>query len=140
METVSYAHRFDYTYDSESGELFPVLPLRIENLHNPQQALDFDTYLDSGTQRSLFDGRIAAEIGIDLSSGEDARYGSSSGFYIGAKLHTVRLSHPNLGIFDLKVGFSTIQIKRNLLGRDFFNFIQIGFRERHLLFYVTNVP
>ena len=47
-----------------------------------------------------------------------------------ACLHAVRLSHPELGCFDLEIGFSPFPLRRNLLGRDFFNLVQIGFRER----------
>jgi hypothetical protein len=38
------------------------------------------------------------------------------------------------------VGFSSGEIHRNLLGRDFFNLAQIGFRERHLTFFITPSP
>jgi hypothetical protein len=48
--------------------------------------------------------------------------------------------HPDLGSFTLEVGFSSTDIHRNLLGRDFFNLAQIGFRERFLTLYVTPAP
>jgi len=65
---------------------------------------------------------------------------SVAGVGLTARLHRVQLVHPVLGSFALEVGFSTVPISRNLLGRDFFNFIQIGFRERYLTFYVTPTP
>jgi len=55
-------------------------------------------------------------------------------------IHPVRLSHPDLSDFDLEVGFSTVPLRRNLLGRDFFSMVQIGFRERHQVFYVKAEP
>ena len=35
---------------------------------------------------------------------------------------------------------ASVRIKRNLLGRDFFNLLQIGFRERRQVFYVSLEP
>jgi len=42
--------------------------------------------------------------------------------------------------YALEIGFSENPIRRNLLGRGFFNLIQIGFRERYLTFYMTPTP
>lgn len=139
MVIAQYAYEFAYTHDPLSGDTFPILPLRIANPHNPGRALDINTYLDSGAQRSLFDGWIAADLGFNLLSGRALSYGSLGGS-IGGRLHQVRLFHPNLGEFDLEIGFSENLIPRNILGRDFFNLIQIGFRERYLAFYVTPTP
>ena len=52
----------------------------------------------------------------------------------------MRLFHGDLGEFELEIGFSESPIRRNILGRDFFNLLQIGFRERYLVFYVTPTP
>lgn len=139
MVTVQYVYEFAYIHDPLSGDPFPILLLRITNPHHPGQALDVNAYLDSGAQRSLFDGWIATSLGFDLLSGRALSYGSLGGL-IGGRLHHVRLSHPDLGEFDLDIGFSERPISRNILGRDFFNLIQIGFRERHLTFYVTPTP
>ena len=40
----------------------------------------------------------------------------------------------------MELRFSIGQIQRNLLGRDFFNLMQIGFRERHLEVFLTASP
>ena len=70
MVTVPYAYEIPYTPDPLSGDSFPVLPLRVINPRNPdQEPLDINTYLDSGAQRSLFDGWIATALGLDLLSG-----------------------------------------------------------------------
>lgn len=140
MVTVQYQHQFSYTYAPEYKDHFPILPLRVTNPRDPTLALDVDVYLDSGAKRSFFDGWIATALGLDLLSGPRITHGSSAGFQTTGHLHQVTLSHPALGSFALEVSFSTAQISRNLLGRDFFNFIQIGFRERHLAFYVTPTP
>lgn len=139
MATISYAHQFSYTYNL-AGEPFPVLVLRIADPRNHEQAVEVDCYLDSGAQRSLFDGGIARAIGLDLFGGRPVTYTSAANTRIGGWLHAVELSHPDLGRFNLDVGFSTVQVSRNLLGRDFFDLNQIGFRERQLVFYVTPSP
>jgi len=33
-----------------------------------------------------------------------------------------------------------VEISRNLIGRDFFNLVQVGFREKYLTFYLTPTP
>ncbi|MBI3756435.1 MAG: hypothetical protein HY267_00510 [Deltaproteobacteria bacterium] len=139
MVTVQYAYEISYAHDPFTGDPFPILPLQVTNLSNPGIALDVNAYLDSGAQRSLFDGWIATSLGLDLLSGQALSYGSLGGIIQG-RLHQVRLSHFDLGEFDLEIGFSENPIRRNLLGRDFFNLIQIGFRERYLTFYVTPTP
>ena len=62
------------------------------------------------------------------------------GTVLTATIHPVRLTHSDLGDFELEVGFTSVNIKRNLLGRDFFNLLQIGFRERRQMFYVSLEP
>ena len=63
-----------------------------------------------------------------------------AGGVLPATLHAVQLSHADLGTFELEVAFSTTEIRRNLLGRDFFDLVQIGFREHHLAFFITPTP
>jgi hypothetical protein len=104
-------------------------------------AVDLDAYLDSGAERSLFDGSFAPLLGIDdLFAGHEIPCQSTAGPVLAARLHPVRLSHPALGLFDLEVGFSAGHVHRNLLGRDFFSRVQIGFRESHLTLYVIAQP
>ena len=67
-------------------------------------------------------------------------FASAAGFSIEAIIHSVRLSHPELGDFNLEIAFSTVPLRRNLLGRDFFSLVQIGFRERQQIFYVRAEP
>lgn len=68
------------------------------------------------------------------------RYGSTLGDSVTAYLHTVRLSLPDVAEFDLEIAFTDVQIRRNLLGRNFFDLAQIGFRERQLEYYLTFTP
>ena len=88
----------------------------------------------------LYQYRFNRGLGLNLYSGPRKVYGSTAGESIEGRLHKVRLSHPDLGDFDLEIGFSTGVIRRNLLGRDFFNLIQIGFRERYHTYYLTPSP
>lgn len=138
METVNYQHVFNYRHLEE--HTFPILQLRVLNPLDLDRGMDTDGYLDSGCQASLFEGSIASIIGLDLLAGEPKLYAPLSGPGIEARLHSIRLSHPDLGNFDLKVGFSLTRIPRNLLGRDFFNLMQVGFRERRLTFYMNRTP
>ncbi len=139
MPTVAYACQSPYR-QSRAGGLFPILPITIANPRQPARAVDAIAYLDSGAQRSLFGGTLARLVGLDLFGGHRLPFASAVGMSIDALLHAVRLSHPELGTFDREIGFSSVPLRRNLLGRDFFNLVQIGFRERHLVFYVTPEP
>ncbi len=141
METVSYVHRLNYLYDERTDRPFPRLLIQLVNPQNPNGPVETDAYLDSGAERSLFKAEFAKVIGLELRSGSRRVYGSSFGTIdVEAWLHQVQLSHDELGNFELEIGFTEGPLSRNLLGRDFFDLIQIGFRERHLAFYVTPTP
>jgi hypothetical protein len=139
VPTVAYTYQFPYRQGPVGGP-FPILPMTITNPQRSARAVDAIVYLDSGAQRSLFDGTLARLIGLDLLARRRLSFASATGISIEAMLHAVRLSHPELGHFELEVGFSTVPLRRNLLGRDFFDLVQIGFREQHLVFYVTPQP
>ncbi len=136
MPTVHYPHQFDYAYD-EDGNLLPRLALAISRPLESGKTIDADAYLDSGAERTLFSGWIGTALGIDVLAGSRIGYETTMGTVLTATVHPVRLSHSDLGGFDLEVGFASINIKRNLLGRDFFNLLQIGFRERYRVFYAS---
>lgn len=137
--TVGYTHQLDYPYGADQ-RCFPGLLLRIWSPDFPEQALETDAYWDSGAERSLFDGQIGRALGLDLLGGRPIPYRSTAGREVEGRLHQVRFSHPDLGSFQLEIGFSIEPISRNLLGRDFFNLIQVGFRERYLAVYMTPSP
>ena len=137
MITVSYTYSFNYAFVGDTSH--PVLAIQLSSLASDRK-LDTDAYLDSGAQRSLFDGWIAAALGLDLFAGPAIKYVSTSGTEIVARLHNVRLFRPDLGDYELEIGFSLDRIARNLLGRDFFAKLQIGFREQHLRFFIEPQP
>lgn len=139
VPTIAYQYEFPYR-PSPAGGMFPILPVAVSNPRSSARSADVVAYLDSGAQRSLFDGTLAGFIGLDLMDGPRLPFASAAGFSIEGILHPMRLLHPELGEFDLEIGFSTVPLRRNLLGRDFFNVVQIGFRERHQVFYVKAEP
>ncbi|MDQ3776495.1 MAG: retroviral-like aspartic protease family protein [Pseudomonadota bacterium] len=139
MVTVDYHHEIPYDRDV-NGRHYPRLTLRLANLGDPEQAIDLDAYLDSGAERSLFDGTLALALGIDLLAGQVFRLQSTTGHALPARLHTVHIAHALLGSFAIEVAFSAGPIGRNLLGRDFFSRVQVGFRESRRALYVTALP
>lgn len=139
MATVSYAHTFEYGYALD-GKLGPSLRFLATSIPQPQRAIELDATLDSGAERSLFNGRIGPALGIDVLGGPELSFSTMAGGVLAARLHPIRLTHADLGTFELEVAFSTAEVRRNVLGRDFFDLVQIGFREHHLRFFVTPSP
>jgi hypothetical protein len=122
--------------DPFSGKTFPGLPIEVSS---PDHVGRLETYaqVDSGAELSLFDGRLVQRLGIDLMAGPEILLASSGGFSITGRIHQIELSHLDLGRFTLDAAISTVPIRRNLLGRDFFQHIQIGFREFHHTLLIT---
>jgi len=119
---------------------FPVLQLRIVASGLQTPPVDVDAHLDSGAELSLFQGWIPRAIGLDILSGRTRKYYPVNKQEIEARVLPVRLFHDRLGAFEMEIGFSLAGIKRNLLGRDFFDLIQIGFREHQITLYITAKP
>ena len=117
---------------------FPLLQLVVRAANG--QAVAVDAYLDSGASHSLFDGQILSGIGINLLDGLPRRYGAAIGAEMEARIHSIRLEHSHLGNFDLDIGFSMGPMSRNLLGRDFFDLVQLGFRENRQSFFIEPTP
>lgn len=140
MISIPYDYSFEYSYDAE-GRLSPLLRFLASNMGADVSArVELEATLDSGAERSLFNGRIGIALGLDVMRGPEIAFSTMAGGLLSATLHPIRLSHPELGTFELEVAFSTGEIWRNLLGRDFFDLLQVGFREHHLTFYVTPNP
>ena len=118
----------------------PVLQVTISRLDRADDAIDVDAYLDSGTSTSLFNGFLLAHFGLDLINDKKKVFQSIVGSSVEAYLHRVQITLPGVDVFDLEIAFSNGQIARNLLGRDFFNLVQIGFRERRLEYYLNPRP
>lgn len=138
MFSVDYPFEFSYLYD-DRGRPVPALPIQISNPKDSRKALHTDGYLDSGAERSLFDGKLCKALGFDLFGGPPLPYISAAGFSITGRVHPVVLFHPDLGKVHLEIGFSTGDISRNILGRDFFNLMHIGFQECRSTFYLAKI-
>jgi len=138
MVTVEYQHNLNYR-QMQAGS-FPALVLSVAHQHNLDLSFDTDAYLDSGAERSLFDGALLSGLEIDLLNDKAMSYVATTGASVTAYLHNVRITIPDIGTFNLEMGFSDVHLSRNLLGRDFFNLVQIGFRENWRQYYLTFSP
>ena len=138
MVTVEYSHRFYYREMIEGRS--PVLTATLSKVEGGVVSIDVDAYLDSGATISLFNDSFLRALSIPLINHRRTSFASTAGNSIDAYLHRVRLTLLEVGAFDLDIGFSSTPIHRNLLGRDFFNLVQIGFRERQLEYYLNPRP
>lgn len=138
MIRVEYLHQFAYR-DMAEGQS-PVLQVTISRLDEANNAIDVDVYLDSGTSISLFNGFLVTQLGLGLINDKKRVFRSTVGGSLEAYLHRVQITVPGVRVFDLEIAFSNGQIARNLLGRDFFNLVQIGFRERRFEYYLNPRP
>ena len=137
--TVAYEFALPYRVGPFGG-FFPILQMRLANPDHPSLSIDVDGYLDSGAESSLFDGLLLRALGFELGTGLARTYKGTSGPSLLARLHPVVLSHPAMGEFRLPAAFSEVPLRRNLLGRDFFNLAQIGFRVNQLTLLITPRP
>jgi len=138
MLTVTYDAEFSYGY-LPGHDRVPMLSFIIGLLGNTT-GFEVSACIDTGAGRSLFNGRLAVGLGLDLFDGSPIRLSTVTGQGLQARGHRVQLRHETLGDFDLEIGFSTDHISRNILGRDFLDRVQIGFREHRNTFYVTPTP
>jgi len=136
-----YNHSFEYLLDPLTENSFPGLTVRILKPGSLDAGVDLDVHFDSGASRSLLNGEIVVPaLGLDLFSGPPQRYESVSGAGLEGRIHKVEIFHPDLGSFPIDVGISTASIRWNILGRDFFNLVQIGFRERFQTLHIRTEP
>ncbi len=115
-------------YKPIRGVLSPVIPVRL--FHNHAQTLEL-AYVDSGAMYSIFAPTVAAELGIDLKTGQRASISSVEGRVMLVFLHPVGI---RIGDFQFRaqIGFSDyLGIGFNLLGRfSVFNQLQFCFNDR----------
>ena len=141
MPDVHYQHELSYLRsESAARGPFPGLWVDIQQIELPGESIAVQAHIDTGAEFSVFNGFIASGIGLDLLAGSPIQLVPTAGQGFGARLHRVQISHDILGPFELNVAFTLDEIRRNLLGRDFLDLIQIGFRERQHTIYVTARP
>ena len=138
---VEYGHSFPYLFDQATRKSFPGLQFDLSLPGNFHVTAYTRAHLDTGAELSLFDGALVVPtLGIDLMAGPEVALNSAGTFALSARIHRLEISHPMLGSFTLDAAISTVPIARNLLGRDFFEHIQIGFREFHHTFHIATGP
>ena len=138
MVTVQYSIEFPYRIHQD--ELFPMVMIALRNPAT-RESVDQDAFLDSGASRSIFLGEVAHMIGLDLLEGEPWEFRTNTGQPVHARIHRVEMVLVDgMAPFSLDLAFSTDRLQRNLLGRDFFHLVQIGFRERYAQLLVEPVP
>jgi len=130
LPTVVYQFKIPYLRRLD-GSLFPGLAVELENPRTGATTLEIDAELDSGAEYSLFQGTWALAIGLDLFAGTPFAFGLANGISLDARILPVVVSHAMLGRFHLLARFSTGPLRRNVLGRDFFDLLQVGFDEHH---------
>ena len=102
MFDVSYAVELEYLRDEDTGVAYPGLWLEIGPLKSPDAAVHIRCTLDSGASRSIVRGEVALALGLDLLSGPAQTYATLAGTRLEARLHRVRLTHPELGGHELE--------------------------------------
>jgi hypothetical protein len=120
-----------------NGSMFPGLVAKLQNPGNSSASVEAVAELDSGAEYSLYDGLLASTIGLDLLNGKEFVFGLADGSSFSARILPVVIVEDSLGRFPLGLRFSIGPIRRNILGRDFFDLVQIGFREHHSEVYLT---
>lgn len=144
MVSVEYSHRYHYRRFAE--QLFPMFTVEIRNPSDPNLAIEQDAFLDSGASRSIFRGEVPAMLGLNLLDGDRWSFETNTGETIDARVHPVQLvlpateDEPAPTPMNLNLAFALGDVRRNLLGRDFFDLAQIGFREHRLEFVLLPVP
>lgn len=139
MIAVTYDVRMPYVWNN-TGRRCPGLVIQLGNPSDGSMRLDTSAELDSGAEYSLFDGAIAASVGLELSNGQPFSFRLMDGSPLDARILSVLLFHPDLGEFAIDLRFSLNPVQRNVLGRDFFSRVQVGFREYHLETYLASTP
>lgn len=78
---------------------------------------------------------------MNLLEGEPWNFRTNAGEVIQARIHPVQIVLAGIDTpFNLPLAFAMTDIHRNLLGRDFLNLIQIGFRESQVQFFLEPTP
>lgn len=139
MLIVAYAERYPYRYETVD-RAYPIFTVMLRNPLDATQAVEADGFLDSGAEISVFGGWVAQAIGLDPTAGRPWRLESALGAAISARRMEVHVQIPGVGRYPLIPAFVLDEMKRNLLGRDIFNMMQLGFQERHQEFLLGPNP
>jgi hypothetical protein len=136
MISVNYSLEFNYRNYQDIP--FPALTVGVRNPVNGE-SVEHDAFLDSGAVRSVFFGTIPETLGLNILDGEEWTFHTNAGHSIEARILPIQIVLTEDGIqsvFNLPLAFSMVDLQRNLLGRDFFDRIQVGFRESQSRFFI----
>lgn len=137
MPVVDYPLTYAYTL-LNGGIIAPILPVRLISTDGLRHQ-DTTALVDSGADVSVFHAVFARAISIDIEAGREETATGVSGD-ISIYYHRVQIQ-VDTEIYDLEVGFTDdLHTPENLLGRDWFNQIQLGFRENLREFYLRLEP
>jgi len=133
---IAFEHEFHYRAIPGLRGVHAAVPV---GLIGPAGRDDALALIDTGASYSLFNGRRARAIGLDLAQGRTLKLSGLTGV-LQARL--LRVALEILGnSFDCEVAFSEQDIHRELLGRnDLFAHIRLGFLEGSSLGYFHPSP
>lgn len=123
-----------------------MLTVRLRNAATQMGEVEVDAFLDSGASRSIFQGDLAPALGLDLLDGRPWRFQANNGSEVEARIHQLEIilslepGTPAAISARLDLALATSSIARNLLGHDFFDLVQVGFREHFLEFLLEPTP
>jgi hypothetical protein len=117
----------------------PGLMMKLPNPSDLANSIEISAELDSDAEYSRFEGRPARLIGLNLFDVEPFEFGLVNGASLEARILPVVIRHNELRRFNLRVRFSTSPLRRNILGRDFFDLLKVGFNEHHSEVYLGAV-
>jgi len=133
--TVTYRYSFPYRLIPGEGGAFPAISVRLISAHGMVDSL---AILDSGAEQSMFDGTLLVPLGLSLLQGKSISLLSLGG-PLTAYQHAVEVEVQGHR-FPCETCFSSQSIRHNLLGRNFFTYVQVGFRESRLEIYFDPTP
>jgi hypothetical protein len=136
LVSVIYQFRLSYLRRA-NGSLFPGLAVELQNPVTGAKTVEVRAELDSGAEYSLFEGELAVAIGLELFEGEPFAFQLANGGSIDARILPVIVSQEPLGKFGFDARFSTGPLRSNILGRDFFDLLRIGFDEHQSEVYLS---
>lgn len=124
--TIEFEELVNYSYDAY-GVKRPLLAVRLDSANG---GIDTSATLDTGATFSIFKAEYLFSLGLNLLDGVPEEVTSIITPFRVYK-HEIKLRIFDKYDLHLAIGFND-SIKRNLLGRDFFNSVHFGIRENSM--------
>lgn len=131
-----FSFRTQYSFSHHDG-----YPCFLGILAHPHDGTSIDVLLhvDTGAQRSFLDGSLLAAIGLEPKE-QELTFQTVSGESLGAQVHECLLGDEIIGLFSLPVCFSVNRLRRNLVGRDFLERVEMCLIQNLSELYLGLVP